>query len=95
MSVSIVEVRHRVVAADGYAESRAAVATTPATEQRAATLERLAATRPEGGDRVTGTVVRIVRVGRDGELPPLRLYYSVDATAVRFLRIEEYDETEP
>jgi hypothetical protein len=43
---------------------------------------------------VAGTVVRILRAQAHEEYPALRLFYSVDDEAVRFLRIEEYEEIE-
>ncbi|HYC91869.1 MAG TPA: hypothetical protein VEO54_21835 [Thermoanaerobaculia bacterium] len=83
-----------VVAAAGYAHSRAALDRIPNAERVAAALESLAAARPEDVDPVPGTIVRVLRAHRYGDFPALRLYYSVDAVAVRLLRIEEWDAME-
>lgn len=85
----------RVVAAPGYAHSRAALESVPHAERVAAALESLAANRPGDAEPVPGTMVRVLRAHRYAPLPALRLYYSLDEIAVRLLHIEQWDELEP
>jgi hypothetical protein len=60
-----------------------------------AALESSAALHPYATLILPGTIVRILSAHRYGDYTPLRLFYSVDETAIRFLRIEHYDEMEP
>jgi len=85
----------RVVTVASYQRSRAALDDAPQTERVAAALESLAAARPFAVAAVPGTIVRVLRARRYEDFPALRLYYSVDDAAVRFLWIEHYDEMEP
>ena len=84
-----------VVAASGYPRSRALLGHSPLTERLVTALETQAATRPHATAPVPGTLVRVLRARPYGELPSLRLFYSVDDTAVRLLSIEHYDQMEP
>jgi hypothetical protein len=84
-----------VVTASCYRRSRAALGDTPQTERVAAALESLAASRPYAVPPFPGTIVRVLRARPYGDFPALRLYYSVDDAAIRFLWIEHYDEMEP
>jgi hypothetical protein len=83
-----------VITAPDYPDSRAALRNTPETERVASALEALVAARPYAVPVIGGTIVRILRAQAHGEYPALRLYYAVDEAAVRFLRIEEYEEIE-
>ena len=80
--------------ADCYAPSRAALARIPKADQVATALERQAATHPCAVPPFPGTIVRLLRTHRYADFPALRLFYSVDEAAVRFLWIEEWDEME-
>jgi hypothetical protein len=81
--------------APGYHRSRAALGDSTRTAGIAAALELSAASRPYATDALPGTIVRVLYAPRYGNYPGLRLYYSVDAMAIRLLRIEHYDELEP
>lgn len=80
--------------APGYAPTRAALARNPNADQVATALERQAATHPCAVPPYPGTIVRVLRTHRYADFPALRLFYSVDEGAVRFLWIEEWDEME-
>ena len=80
--------------ADCYAPSRAALARIPNAEAVATALEHHAATHPCAVPPYPGTIVRVLRTHRYAGFPALRLFYSVDEGAVRFLWIEEWDEME-
>ena len=81
--------------APGYQRSRAALGDNAQTEHVARSLESRAASHPDAEPALPGTIVRILRARRYGDFPPLRLFYSVDEMAIRFLWIEHYDEMEP
>jgi len=91
--VSMGEARRpkEVIPTDDYLHSRAALRDTPETQRVAAALEGIAAARPYAVPMIGDTVVRVLRARAYGEYPALRLFYSVDDEAVRFLRIEHYD----
>lgn len=78
-----------------YRRSRAALGDAPEVRTVVAALETAAARRPHANPVVPGTIVHVVRAGRYGQFPALRLYYSVAGAAVHLLWIERYDEMEP
>ena len=81
--------------APGYQRSRLALGDNARTAGIVAALELSAASRPYAEDPLPGTIVRVLHAQRYGEFPAVRLFYSVDDTAIRLLRIEQYDEMEP
>jgi hypothetical protein len=85
----------QILPAAGYQRARAALGDHAQTEHIARSLETRAASHPDATPALPGTIVRILRARRYGDFPPLRLYYSVDEMAIRFLWIEHYDEMEP
>jgi hypothetical protein len=85
----------RVIAISHYHRSRAALGDAPETHRIVAALEESAGHRPDTGTVIPGTIVRILRAGRYGEFPALRLYYAVGGGEVHLLWIERFDEMEP
>ena len=85
----------QLLPAPGYQRSRIALGDSAPTAGIVAALELSAASRPYAMPAFPGTIVRVLRSPRYGDYPALRLYYSVDDTAIRLLRIEHYDELEP
>ena len=84
-----------ILPADGYQRSRAALGNSRPTAGIVAALESSAASHPYATPALPGTIVRVLSAHRYGDYPPLQVFYSVDETAIRFLRIEHYDEMEP
>jgi hypothetical protein len=70
----------------------AALPKAPGVRQVLRKLVEQAATRPDEARVLTRTNARCVRSPGTAEHPPIRLYYSVDATTIYLLHVEEYDE---
>ena len=88
-------VSRQLLPAPGYQRSRAALGDHARTAGIVAALEFSAASRPYAEETLPGTIVRVLHAQRYGDFPAVRLFYSVDDTAIRLLRIEHYDEMEP
>ena len=85
----------RTVTVSIYQRARTALGDAPEVRTVVDALETAAARRPNANPIVPGTIVHVIRAGRYGQFPALRLYYSVAGAAVHLLWIERYDEMEP
>lgn len=82
----------RIERIPAYKASFAALPQTPEVwEVVHALLERVTA-RPEEAEVLTETNLRAVCSRRTLKHPPLRLFYSIDATTIYLLHVEELDD---
>lgn len=82
----------RIERVPAYHASEAALPRTAAVGRIVDALTALVTVRPDAAELLSGTNVRAVYSLRIPGYPSLRLFYSIDATTIYLLYIEEFDD---